>query len=222
MSFITVVIINTILISGLLLAYKSYKEKKIQTQQANSWPEVLDLIISSLQSGASISESLSTVGRVGPLCVRNQFLVFSNKVTQGERFDSALNYLKGEFSDPIADQLFESLYFASLFGSKNTIKVLRELSEYVSSDLALRGEIQIRFGWIKNSANLAALAPWLLFLILRSQENARNAYLQPVGQLIIISGVITTFIAYIWMQRIAKLPTAKRLFTLEIVNNEQN
>ena len=222
MSFITVVIINTILISGLLLAYKSYKSKKIQTQQANSWPEVLDLIISSLQSGASISESLSTVGRVGPLCVRNQFLVFSNKVTQGERFDSALNYLKGEFSDPIADQLFESLYFASLFGSKNTIKVLRELSEYVSSDLALRGEIQIRFGWIKNSANLAALAPWLLFLILRSQENARNAYLQPVGQLIIISGVITTFIAYTWMQRIAKLPTAKRLFTLEIVNNEQN
>ena len=222
MSFITVLIINTILISGLLLAYKSYKEKKIQIQQANSWPEVLDLIISSLQSGASISESLSTVGRVGPLCVRNQFLVFSNKVTQGERFDSALNYLKGEFSDPIADQLFESLYFASLFGSKNTIKVLRELSEYVSSDLALRGEIQIRFGWIKNSANLAALAPWLLFLILRSQENARNAYLQPVGQLIIISGVITTFIAYIWMQRIAKLPTAKRLFTLEIVNNEQN
>jgi tight adherence protein B len=222
MSFITVVIINNILISGLLLAYKSYKSKKIQTQQANSWPEVLDLIISSLQSGASISESLSTVGRVGPLCVRNQFLVFSNKVTQGERFDSALNYLKGEFSDPIADQLFESLYFASLFGSKNTIKVLRELSEYVSSDLALRGEIQIRFGWIKNSANLAALAPWLLFLILRSQENARNAYLQPVGQLIIISGVITTFIAYIWMQRIAKLPTAKRLFTLEIVNNEQN
>jgi len=222
MSFITVVIINLILVSGLLLAYKSYKIKKIQTQQANSWPEVFDLIISSLQSGASISESLSTVGRVGPLCVRNQFLVFSNKVKQGERFDSALNYLKCEFSDPIADQLFESLYFASLFGSKNTIKVLRELSEYVSSDLALRGEIQIRFGWIKNSANLAALAPWLLFLILRSQENARNAYLQPVGQLIIISGVITTFIAYIWMQRIAKLPTAKRLFTLEIVNNEQN
>ena len=220
MSFITVVIINTILISGLLFAYKSYKAKKIQTQQAYSWPEVLDLIISSLQSGASISESLSTVGRVGPLCVRNQFLVFSNKITQGERFDSALNYLKGEFSDPIADQLFESLYFASLFGSKNTIKVLRELSEYVSSDLALRGEIQIRFGWIKNSANLAALAPWLLFLILRSQENARNAYIQPVGQLIIISGVITTFIAYIWMQRIAKLPTAKRLFTLEIANNE--
>ncbi|MFY7935095.1 MAG: type II secretion system F family protein [Candidatus Nanopelagicus sp.] len=222
MSLLTIIIINIIISMGLYLSYNSYKSKKVKAQQANSWPEVLDLIISSLQSGASISESLTTVGKVGPSSVRYQFQTFSEKISKGERFDSSLNYLKSEFSDPIADQLFETLYFASMFGSKNTIKVLRELSEYVSSDLALRGEIQIRFGWIKNSANLAALAPWLLFLILRTQENARQAYIQPVGQLIIISGVITTFIAYIWMQKIAKLPTTKRLFTLEISNNEQS
>jgi len=222
MSLLTIIIINIIISMGLYLSYNSYKSKKVRAQQANSWPEVLDLIISSLQSGASISESLTTVGKVGPISVRYQFQTFSEKISIGERFDSSLNYLKSEFSDPIADQLFETLYFASMFGSKNTIKVLRELSEYVSSDLALRGEIQIRFGWIKNSANLAALAPWLLFLILRTQENARQAYIQPVGQLIIISGVITTFIAYIWMQNIAKLPTTKRLFTLEISNNEQS
>lgn len=220
MSFATILIINFILFFGVILAYRANKSKKIRSQQANSWPEVLDLIVSSLQSGASVSESLSMVGKVGPVSVRNQFLVFSKKISDGERFDSALDYLKSEFSDPIADQLFESLFFASAFGSKNTIKILRELSEYVSSDLALRGEIHIRFGWIRNSANLAALAPWLLFLILRSQENARIAYLQPVGQLIIISGVITTFIAYLWMQKIAKLPTPKRLFTLEIAGNE--
>ena len=222
MSLLTIIIINIIISMGLYLSYNSYKSKKVRAQQANSWPEVLDLIISSLQSGASISESLTTVGKVGPSSVRYQFQTFSEKISKGEKFDSSLNYLKSEFSDPIADQLFETLYFASMFGSKNTIKVLRELSEYVSSDLALRGEIQIRFGWIKNSANLAALAPWLLFLILRTQENARQAYIQPVGQLIIISGVITTFIAYIWMQKIAKLPTTKRLFTLEISNNEQS
>lgn len=220
MSFITFIIINVILIAGLILTYKSLKSKKTSSQQANSWPEVIDLIVSTIQSGASISESLSMVGKVGPISVRNQFQEFSQKLSNGERFDSALDFLKSKFSDPIADQLFESLYFASAFGSKNTIKILRELSEYVSSDLALRGEIQIRFGWIRNSANLAALAPWILFLILRSQENAKIAYDQPVGQLIIISGVITTFIAYLWMQKIAKLPSPKRLFTLEIVSNE--
>lgn len=219
MSFITFIVINVILITGLTLAYKSHKSKKTSNQQANSWPEVIDLIVSTLQSGASISESLSMVGKVGPISVRNQFQEFSEKLANGERFDSALDDLKSKFSDAIADQLIESLYFSSAFGSKNTIKILRELSEYVSSDLALRGEIQIRFGWIRNSANLAAAAPWLLFLILRSQKNARIAYDQPVGQLIIISGVISTFIAYLWMQKIAKLPTPKRLFTLEIVSN---
>jgi hypothetical protein len=46
--------------------------------------------------------------------------------------------------------LFEALYFAAKFGSRNTIKVLRELSEYVSADLSVRAEINTRFGWIKN------------------------------------------------------------------------
>ncbi|MEY2724054.1 MAG: hypothetical protein RIR93_870, partial [Actinomycetota bacterium] len=94
MSLLTIIIINTIILMGLSLSYNSYKSKKVKAQQANSWPEVLDLIISSLQSGASISESLTTVGKVGPSSVRYQFQTFSEKISSGERFDSSLNYLK--------------------------------------------------------------------------------------------------------------------------------
>ena len=220
MSILTLITIALIISLASVMAFKKYESNKIALNRSNAWPEVLDLIIASLQSGASISESLSTIGKIGPTSVREPFLVFSTKIQSGERFESALNYLKQEFADPITDQLFEALYFTSMFGSRNSIKVLRELSEYVSSDLALRGEIQIRFGWIRNSANLAAVAPWLLFLILRTQENARNAYAQPAGQTIIILGVLTTFLAYLWMQRIAKLPKSKRLFTLEMSLNE--
>jgi len=115
-----------------------------------------------------------------------------------------------------SDQLFEALYFAAKFGSRNTIKVLRELSEYVSADLSVRAEINTRFGWIKNSANLAALAPWLLFLILRTQINAKVAYEQPFGQFLMAIGVLATLIAYYWMNRIANLPKAKRIFTLAL------
>ncbi|MFM9015354.1 MAG: type II secretion system F family protein [Candidatus Nanopelagicus sp.] len=220
MSFPTIVIVVLIISLASFIAYKIYVSNKIALNRSNAWPEVLDLIIASLQSGASISESLSTIGKVGPVFVREPFLIFATKIESGERFEEALNYLKNEFADPISDQLLEALYFASMFGSSNSIKVLRELSEYVSSDLALRGEIQIRFGWIKNSANLAAVAPWLLFLILRSQENAREAYAQEAGQFIIILGVLMTFLAYLWMQKIARLPKSKRLFTLEMSPNE--
>lgn len=220
MSFPTLVIVVLIISLASVIAYKKYVSNKIALNRSNAWPEVLDLIIASLQSGASISESLSTIGKVGPVFVREPFLIFATKIESGERFEEALNYLKNEFADPISDQLLEALYFASMFGSSNSIKVLRELSEYVSSDLALRGEIQIRFGWIKNSANLAAVAPWLLFLILRTQENAREAYAQEAGQFIIILGVLMTFLAYLWMQKIARLPKSKRLFTLEMSPNE--
>jgi len=112
--------------------------------------------------------------------------------------------------------LCEALFFAAKFGSRNTVRVLRELSEYVSSDLAVRAEINTRFGWIRNSANLAALAPWLLLLILRTQENARVAYQQNIGQFLMVVGVLATALAYLWMNKIARLPKSKRLFTLAL------
>ena len=213
---ITLLILFTLSLLATYLAKISYQARKIAINRAQAWPEVLDLLISSLQSGASISESLSNLATVGPQSVRKEFDKFSKSLIVGEKFEVAVNNLKEEFADPITDQLFETLYFATKFGSKNTIKVLREISEYASADLALRAEINTRFGWIKNSANLAALAPWLLFIILRTQENARLAYLQPTGQLIMIFGVIATLFAYLWMSRISKLPKAKRLFTMQI------
>lgn len=213
---ITLLIVFILSLLAAYLAKISYQARKITINRAQAWPEVLDLLISSLQSGASISESLSNLASVGPQSIRKEFDKFSKSLNGGEKFEVAINDLKEEFADPITDQLFETLYFATKFGSKNTIKVLREISEYVSADLALRAEINTRFGWIKNSANLAALAPWLLFIILRTQENARIAYLQPTGQLLMIFGVIATLLAYLWMSRIAKLPKAKRLFTIQI------
>ena len=213
---ITLLILFTLSLLATYLAKISYQARKIAINRAQAWPEVLDLLISSLQSGASISESLSNLATVGPQSIRKEFDKFSKSLIAGEKFEVAINDLKEEFADPITDQLFETLYFATKFGSKNTIKVLREISEYASADLALRAEINTRFGWIKNSANLAALAPWLLFIILRTQENARLAYLQPTGQLLMIFGVIATLFAYFWMSRIAKLPKAKRLFTMQI------
>lgn len=219
MQKMTLIVLLVLSFFSIFLIVTANKKKKIELNRANAWPEVLDLIIASLQSGASITESLAHLGKIGPNVIRSDFLLFSENVLAGEKFESALGKLKETFADPISDQLFEALYFAAKFGSKNTIKILRELSEYVSSDLALRAEINTRFGWVRNSANLAAFAPWILLLILRTQENARVAYEQSFGQLIMVVGVIATLLAYLWMNKIARLPKSKRLFTLAMVEN---
>jgi hypothetical protein len=54
-------------------------------------------------------------------------------------------------------------------------------------------------------------------LILRTQENAKAAYLEPTGKLIMLFGVLATITAYIWMNKIAKLPKSKRLFTMQMI-----
>lgn len=217
MKTLTLFMIIALLLMLLNFIYSIKKRERIKLMRESAWPEVLDLIISALQSGASISESLSNLGKVGPNAVKKAFREFEEDLLRGKKFDDCLSDLKKEFADPLSDQFFECLYFAAKFGSKNTVKVLRELSEYVSADLAIRAEITTKFGWVRNSANLAALAPWILFLILRTQENAKAAYLEPTGKFIMLFGVLATITAYIWMNKIARLPKSKRLFTMQMI-----
>ena len=203
-----------------LFVYKSNKANKVIIDRIESLPEVIELIISGLQVGMSISETLANLSKIGPNCIKEYFMEFENRLRNGGYFESEINWLKNEFKDPLADQLFETLIYANKFGGRNAIKILHELAEFVASDLALRSEISARFGWVKNSASLAAAAPWLLYLILRTQENAKIAYSQPFGQLLMIIGFVLTVIAYFWMQKIATLPRAKRIF-IRNLNSEE-
>ncbi len=204
------------LVSGgtlFLIIFLHYKRaENLIIERANSLPEIIDLIISGLQAGMSITETLANLGKIGPTCVRDIFIHFEINLRADGNIQAELNILKDEFKDPLADQLFETLIYASKFGGRNAIKILHELSEFVAADISLRSEILARFGWVKNSAALASIAPWLLYLILRTQENARIAYSQPIGQLFMVIGFAFTVIAYLWMQRIASLPKAKRIF----------
>lgn len=200
--------------------YKSNKAKKVITDRIESLPEVIELITSGLQAGMSISETLANLAKIGPNCVKKPFIEFEDHLRNGGYFENEVNQLKNEFKDPLADQLFETLIYANKFGGRNAVKILHELSEFVANDLALRSEISARFGWVKNSASLAAAAPWLLYLILRTQENAKIAYSEPFGQLLMIIGFVLTVIAYFWMQKIATLPRAKRIFIRNIESEE--
>jgi len=204
-----------------LVIYFHYKRKEsLIIERTNSLPEIIDLIISGLQAGVSITETLANLGKFGPICVTDIFTQFEVNLRNNGNIQSELNNLKDKFQDPLADQLFETLIYANKFGGRNAIKILHELSEFVAADISLRSEIQARFSWVKNSAALASIAPWLLYLILRTQENAKIAYNQPIGQLFMVIGFVFTVIAYLWMQRIATLPKTKRIFIKQIESEQ--
>jgi hypothetical protein len=86
------------------------------------------------------------------------------------------------------------------------------VGDFIRQDLALRKEIEVKHGWIKNSAHLSAAAPWLLLLLLSTQPATVTAYSTATGVVILISGIFMTAIAYFWMNKLGALPKPPRVF----------
>ena len=179
----------------------------------NLWPEILDHIISGLQSGLSLAETLVALGTRGPVKSRSIFLLFSENLRGGTDFSQALSELKQNFSDGTADQVCEVLEFARVSGSRDTSLTLRTLSNFIRRDLALRAEISAKHSWVKNSAALAAVAPWILLLLLATQANTLRAYTSGAGLSILVIGALLTVVAYFWMEKVGKLSVTPRIFS---------
>jgi tight adherence protein B len=190
--------------------------RRVEKERAllqNLWPEILDHVISGLQSGLSLAETLVGLATRGPVKSRSIFLLFSENLRGGTDFGQALNELKQAFNDGTADQVCEVLEFARVSGSRDTSLTLRTLSNFIRRDLALRAEISAKHSWVKNSAALAAVAPWILLLLLATQENTLRAYTSGGGLTILIIGALLTVVAYFWMEKVGKLRETPRIFT---------
>lgn len=189
------------------------KEAIERAHLQNLWPEILDHIISGLQSGLSLAETLVALGSRGPTKSRPIFVIFSENLRSGMEFGQALKELKQFFNDGTADQVCEVLDFARVSGSRDTSLTLRTLSNFIRRDLALRAEIQAKHSWVKNSAALAAIAPWILLLLLAAQPNTLQAYTSGPGFAILITGAVLTVVAYFWMEKVGKLSETPRIFS---------
>jgi tight adherence protein B len=177
-----------------------------------AWPEVIDHLMSGIQSGLSLSESLAGLATRGPDILRPSFLRFKAALFSSGDLGEAINDLKSTFSHHGSDQIFEALLIAKSLGGSELLQILRTLGDFLRQDLALRREIDVKHGWIKNSAHISAAAPWILLLLLSTQPSTAKAYSTPTGALILIIGLVMTAIAYLWMNYLGRLPQTPRVF----------
>jgi tight adherence protein B len=177
-----------------------------------AWPEVIDHLMSGIQSGLSLTESLAGLSTRGPEVLRPSFLRFKATLFKSGDLTVAIEELKESFKHHGSDQIFEALLIAKSLGGSELLQILRTLGDFLRQDLALRREIDVKHGWIKNSAHISAAAPWILLLLLSTQPSTAHAYSTPTGALILIAGLFLTAIAYLWMNRLGRLPQAPRVF----------
>lgn len=177
-----------------------------------AWPEVIDHLMSGIQSGISLTESLAGLSTRGPEIVRPAFVQFRTTLYGNGDLTVAINELKSMFSHHGSDQIFEALLISKTLGGSELLQILRTLGDFLRQDLALRREIDVKHGWIKNSAHISAAAPWILLLLLSTQPSTAKAYSTPTGAIILIAGLVMTAIAYLWMNRLGRLPQTPRVF----------
>jgi tight adherence protein B len=177
-----------------------------------AWPEVIDHLMSGIQSGLSLTESLAGLSTRGPEILRPAFTQFKVTLYGSGDLTQAIEELKAMFAHHGSDQIFEALIISKTLGGSELLQILRSLGDFLRQDLALRKEIEVKHGWIKNSAHLSAAAPWILLLLLSTQPSTAAAYSTPTGAMILIAGLVMTAIAYIWMNRLGRLPQTPRVF----------
>jgi tight adherence protein B len=177
-----------------------------------AWPEVIDHLMSGIQSGLSLTESLAGLSTRGPEVLRPAFTQFKATLYGSGDLTQAIEELKALFAHHGSDQIFEALIISKALGGSELLQILISLGDFLRQDLALRREIEVKHGWIKNSAHLSAAAPWILLLLLSTQPSTAAAYSTPTGAMILIAGLVMTAIAYIWMNRLGRLPQTPRVF----------
>ena len=180
-----------------------------------AWPEVIDHLMSGIQSGLSLTESLAGLSTRGPEVLRPAFTQFKVTLYGSGDLTQSIKELKALFSHHGSDQIFEALIISKALGGSELLQILRALGDFLRQDLALRREIDVKHGWIKNSAHLSAAAPWILLLLLSTQPSTAAAYSTSSGAMILSAGLVMTAIAYIWMNRLGRLPQTPRVFVGE-------
>ena len=199
-----------------LVNQKRFESRKRQLE--SYWPIAIESVVSALHSGRSISEALVELKEYGPTELSNSWIRISNNLQNGRSVDQVLRAESGELKSPRADQFFATLIFAKEYGGNSVQSSLRQLAQLMREEHQVHEEIETKFGWVRNSAILAAIAPWLLLLILTSQPRTIEAFATAGGKTILSLGVVATALAYLWMERLAKLPQGPRTLSL----SEQN
>ena len=202
------------------LAVDKQRYEKKRHQLINHWPEIIDNIISGLRSGLSTPETVIQLATRGPMETRAIFELCAAQLKQSGDLHFALINVREAFADPIVDQVCETLVTSRTSGGRDTTLILRTLGDFVRGDIAVRNEIRAKHGWIKNSAIIATLAPWLLLLILSSQPTTIAAFSTSTGVVVLVIGAVMSAVGFLWMTRLGRFEKIPRVFPGDLKNVE--
>lgn len=197
---------------GFVLEGLNSRAKSRREAVAALWPEILDSLISAMSSGSSITESVLALVEDCPDLLRPHFEAFRDDIDSGIEVSKSLERLKARLGHVHADRLIELLSLVDEVGGIGLIDSLRSQVQLVRREVAFKGEISSKLGWITGTAKFAVGAPWLLVAMLSTRPENAAAYASAEGTTILLIGLAISIFAFRLVQVFGVLPTSPRVF----------
>jgi tight adherence protein B len=175
------------------------------------WPDAIDHLVSAVRAGMSLPDATSALAERGPDALRESFAHFTSAYHATGRFGEALDGLKDDLADPVADRVVETLRVAREVGGSDLGRTLRTLSAFLRDEHRVRRELEARQSWVVVAARLAFGTPWLVLLLLATKPEAVAAYQRPGGAVVVAAGAALATAGYRLMLRIGRLPVEERV-----------
>ncbi|MFI7586693.1 type II secretion system F family protein [Spongisporangium articulatum] len=187
------------------------RARRRREQWRRLWPDVLDNLASAVRAGLSLPDALGRLAERGPEPLRPAFAAFARDYGVSANFGQCLDRLKDRLADPVGDRICEALRITREVGGSDLGTLLRNLSAFLREDARARSELEARQSWTVYAARLAVAAPWIVLVLLAGRPETLQAYAEPAGGVVLLTGALSTLVAYWLMLRVARLPAETRV-----------
>jgi tight adherence protein B len=178
-----------------------------------SWPRMIEevrILTSSL--GRSVPQALFEAGRRAPDSLRPAFVAAEREWVLSTDFERTVRVLKAGLADPTADAACETLLVAHEVGGTDLDRRLEALIDDRIIDVQGRKDARSRQAGVRFARRFVLLVPLGMALVGMSIGNGRAAYTSPGGQVMVVVGIASVVVCWVWAGRLLVLPAEERVF----------
>jgi tight adherence protein B len=193
-------------------SYRRRRETRLARAQ-EAWPRMIEEIrILTGSLGRSIPQALFDVGRRGPAELRPAFAAAHREWLLSTDFDRTLRVLKDRLADPTADAACETLLIAHELGGADLDRRLAALADDRIQDTQGRKDARAKQAGVRFARRFVLIVPFGMAIAGMSVGNGRQAYTEPLGQVLVVAGIAMTVLCWLWAGSIMRLPAEQRVF----------
>jgi tight adherence protein B len=178
-----------------------------------AWPRVLEeLRIQTAALGRSVPQALFEVAAAAPAELRPAFEAARREWLLSTDFERALAVLKARLADATADAVAETLLVAHALGGTQVDRVLAALADDRRLDLQGRKDADARQAGARFARRFVLVVPLGMAALGLGVGEGRAAYGTPMGQLLVVLGLVLLAACWWWSGRLMRLPAEDRVF----------